>query len=396
MPAQRDYYDVLGLHRSTSPDDIKRAFRRLARTHHPDVNQNSPEAVERFKEINEAYEVLSDPGKRQRYDLHGHAGAREQAGFSGPGAGAGFGDIFDVFFGGGQGAGPAGPEPGADLRYDLKLTFHEAALGVEKTISLNRRERCEACAGSGAEPGTQPSGCPTCRGAGQVRRNQSTFLGTFSTVTTCPRCHGRGLIIPNPCASCRGEGRVRQRADIPFKVEAGASNDMRVRVRGEGEHGEPGAPPGDLYVFFHVRAHRVFRRNGRHLECTVDIPMSVAALGGTVEAPTLHEPATLDVPTGTQPGDVFRIRGGGIPDYGRSNPGDLHVVCRVVIPKRINRRQREALEQYAEASGELESTRQRGGHGLFEWVQNIFHREDEADDATPDEAEVGDEAGARR
>jgi molecular chaperone DnaJ len=372
---KRDFYEVLGVTRTASPEEIKGAYRQLARKHHPDVNPGDDGAEARFKEINEAYEVLSDPGKRQRYDRLGHAGVGAGSGADfGFGSGmGGFGDILDMFFGSGgreYGTAAFGPERGADLRYDLEITLEEAAFGAEKTIPIARQETCTLCKGSGQKEGTTPETCGTCRGAGQVRATQQTFLGSFSTVTTCPRCGGRGRIVRDPCSQCSGQGRERKTRKFPLKIPAGVENGARIRFSGEGEGGVRGGGAGDLYVVMLIRPHPVFERQGRDVVCEVSVSFAKASLGGRIEVPTLEGKETLSIPEGTQPGDVFRLRGKGLPEIGRTGRGDEHVIIQVTTPTHLNERQRRALMEFAAASGEEVGEPEETS--VFEKIRNIF------------------------
>lgn len=358
--AKRDYYEVLGVPRGASEQEIKKAYRRLARQYHPDVNKDDPQAEEKFKEINEAYRVLSDPEARARYDQFGHA-AFEQAGaggggdpFGGFGGFEGFGgfdDIFDMFFGRTERR-RAGPVRGADLRYDLEIDFEDAAFGTETEIEVPRIEVCPRCRGSRAEPGSPVRSCPHCGGSGEIRQVRQTAFGRFVNVQTCPSCRGEGKAIERPCAECRGAGTVHRIRRIKVKVPAGVDTGYRLRLAGEGEAGERGGPPGDLYVFITVRPHELFQRRGNDVVCEIPISFTQAALGDEIEVPTLDGRAKLKVPEGTQTGTRFRLRGKGIPDprgYGR---GDQFVEVRVVTPTRLTERQRELLKAFAEAGGD--------------------------------------------
>ena len=378
MAVKRDFYEVLGLSSSASADEIKSSYRRLARQHHPDVNQGDGSAEARFKEINEAYEILSNPEKRQRYDQFGHAGVNGAPGAGGfDFGGFGVGDIFDMFFGGtARDPGPRGSrlEPGADLRYDLEITLEEAAFGAERSIDVTKLETCTVCKGSGGKEGSRPETCPTCRGQGQVRSTQQTFLGSFSTVTACPKCRGEGQIVKDPCPRCHGDGRERKKKTLEVKIPAGVDSGARIRFTGEGEAGPRGGPSGSLYVVIRVRPHAVFERQGQDIACEVTISIAKAALGGKVEVPTLEGKDTLFLPEGTQPGDVFRLAGKGIPEVGRTVRGDEHVVVRVATPTRLNERQRKALHEFAAASGE--EVGETGDGSIFEKIRNIFHKKD--------------------
>jgi len=353
MSAKRDYYDVLGIGREATDDVIKKSFRSLARQYHPDVNKNS-DAETRFKEINEAYEVLSDREKRAMYDRFGHAGP--QAGFGGTGDFSGFGgfdDIFESFFGGMR-TGPAarrGPAKGADLRYDLTIEFEEAVFGVEKDVTLNRHEACSHCQGSGAEPGTQPLRCPQCNGTGEVRRQQQTFLGSFVQVTTCPRCRGEREIVTTPCAECRGQKVVEVERTIAVNIPAGVDNGTRIRLAGEGEPGTRGGPPGNLYVVLHVRKHRHFRREDSHILLELGINVAQAALGDKINVPTLDGDEQLVIPAGTQTGETFRLRGRGVPYLRRNGRGDQLVIIQVLTPTKLTASQQELLKELGKTLG---------------------------------------------
>lgn len=363
MP-KRDYYEILGVDRGASQEEIKKAYRRLARQYHPDLNPGNKEAEEKFKEIQEAYDVLSDPEKRSRYDQFGHAGVEGGAGAgSGPGGfggfdfgGAGFGgfdDILDMFFGEALGGRRRrrGPERGADVRLDLDISFEEAAFGTEKEVGVPRLERCPDCGGSGAAPGTGPVTCPACGGSGQVTITQRTPLGYYQTIRTCQQCQGMGTIISHPCKTCRGRGQVQRTRKIRIKIPPGVDTGARLRLAGEGEAGERGGPPGDLYVYINVLPHKVFRREGFDILCEVPISMVQAALGDEIEVPTLEGKAHLIIPEGTQSGTSFRLKGKGIPRLNGAGRGDQHVVVRVVIPKDLTEREKELLREFARLRG---------------------------------------------
>jgi molecular chaperone DnaJ len=356
MATQRDYYDILGVPRGASDDEVKRSFRRLAQQWHPDVNTETG-ADERFKEINEAYQVLSDPQRRQAYDLFGRAGVGGTGGEGyGPFAGfGGFGDLFDTFFGG-QAAGATRrgrPPAGADLRYDLRLTFDEAIKGVEKEIEFTAMARCDRCSGSGAAPGTSPVTCPQCHGSGETRQVRSTMLGQMVNVTTCGRCRGQGRIIETACGTCGGEGRVERKRSLRVSVPAGIDEGHQIRLSGEGEQGPRGGPPGNLYVVTHVEPHPVLRRQETELYFELPLSISQAALGARLPVPTPDGEEFVDVKPGTQPGTEIRLRGRGVPHLRRSGQrGDLHVLVDVRVPARLTSRQRELLEAFAAETGE--------------------------------------------
>ncbi|MEA2676553.1 MAG: molecular chaperone DnaJ [Chloroflexota bacterium] len=359
MATQSDYYDILGVPRGASDDDIKRSFRRLAQQWHPDVN-TSAEADSRFKEINEAYQVLSDPQRRQAYDMFGKAGAGG-AGFdpftSGGGAGfSGFGDIFDAFFGGAA-AGARRPRvpTGADLRYDLELSFAESISGTEKEIEFIALSRCDTCSGSGAEPGTTPSNCPKCGGTGELRQVRATMLGQMINVSVCDRCKGTGKIVESPCHTCRGDGRVERKRTLHVTIPAGIAEGHQVRLSGEGEAAPRGEVPGNLYVVVHVAPHPQLRRQETELFYDLSLSITQAALGAKVTVPTATGSEKIEIKAGTQPGAEIRLRGRGVPHLRRPDSrGDLHVLIDVKVPQRLSAKQRELLEQLSAELGEVD------------------------------------------
>lgn len=350
--AKKDYYDVLGVARNVSEADLKKAYRRLAMKYHPDRNPDDADAEARFKEAKEAYEILADPQKRAAYDQFGHAGVDPSAGMGGGGpGGASFSDIFsdvfgDIFGAGGGGGRRRGPQVfrGADLRYNLEMTLEEAVRGKEARIEIPKHVRCDTCEGSGAEPGSEPVTCPTCHGHGDVRIQQ----GFFSVQQTCPRCKGRGQVIANPCHSCGGLGKVEEPKTLSVKIPPGVDTGDRIRLSGEGELGENGGPPGDLYVQVMVKEHPIFTRDGNDLRCNMPISIVTASLGGELEVPTLEGRVSLKVPAGTQSGKPFRIRGKGVTPVRGGLPGDL--ICRVHVetPVNLTSRQKELLEELGE------------------------------------------------
>jgi len=366
--AKRDYYEVLGVNRDASEEEIKKAYRRLAMKWHPDRNPDNPNAEEHFKEANEAYEVLTSAEKRAAYDQYGHAGVHPQGSAGGA---AGFGDIFSDIFGeifGGQRGGRSTVFRGADLRYNLQITLEQAAHGFETKIRIPGIAECEECAGSGARKGTQAQTCPTCHGAGQVRISQ----GPFSIAQTCPRCHGSGKIIPHPCASCGGTGRVKLQKTLSVKIPAGVDEGDRVRLSGEGEPGVNGGPPGDLYVQVQIKQHPVFQRDHDDLHCEMPVSFATAALGGEIEIPTLDGSARIKVPTETQSGKVFRLRGKGIVGVRSHSAGDLF--CHVVVetPVKLTERQKELLREFESISQEDSARHNPRSKSWLEKVKEFF------------------------
>ncbi|MDI6815008.1 MAG: molecular chaperone DnaJ [Dehalococcoidales bacterium] len=347
MPAKRDYYEILGIARDATDEEIKKAFRKLAFKYHPDRNREDG-AEERFKEVNEAYEVLSDPDKRAAYDRFGHSGTEGffGRGFEGFNFG-GFGDIFDAFFGGATTATRQAPQPGADLHYGITITFEEAAFGCEKEINISRTENCSLCHGIGCKPGSQPSRCPNCNGTGQVRRVQRSIFGRFINTTTCSQCQGEGRIITEPCPQCRGTGMEKRQRSILVKIPAGVSNGWRIRLSGEGQAGTRGGASGDLYVTLSVEPHEFFTRDGDNILYELPINFAQAALGAEVEVPTLDGVTKLKVPAGSQTGKLFRLKDKGIPHLNRSGRGDQLVTLFVVTPEKLTEKQRQLLEELA-------------------------------------------------
>jgi len=379
MADKRDYYEVLGVPRTASQDEIKRAYRRLARKHHPDVNPGDAEAESRFKEINEAYEVLSDTEKRSLYDRFGHSAVNGGANGYPPGYGGftvdfgGFGDIFDMFFGAGTRHTTRerpSVERGSDLRYDIELTLEEAATGVERKIRLTKLETCDVCEGSGIGEGGSTETCPTCRGTGQVRQQQQTFLGTQIMITTCPRCEGEGRIITNPCRECGGQGRVRRTSEKTVKIPAGVDDGTRVRIAGEGEAGAKGGPPGDLYIVTFIKPHEIFERRGNDLWREIEVPMTQAALGATIKIKTLDGEENLNIAEGTQHGEIYTLRDKGMPDLRGHGRGDLNVIVKIKVPAKLTEEEKNVLRQFAELRGE--DTGGQEEKGFFERVRDAF------------------------
>lgn len=374
----RDYYDVLGVERSANKDDIKKAFRKLARQYHPDVSDH-PEAEGKFKEINEAYEILSDDEKRARYDRFGHAGVSGQAGYSGGAGFAGFEEIFEEFFssfGGRRSSNRRGPRPGADRRVNVTISFEEAVFGTDREIEFDRLETCDRCEGSGAEPGSMPVTCPTCSGTGEVRQVQQTFLGSMVRVAPCPNCGGKGTIVENRCQNCDGSGRLRKRAKLNVKIPAGVREGLQIQVRGEGDAAEGSvAPPGNLYVVVDVKEHEFFVR--RENDILLEIPINVvqATLGDKVIIPTVEGDVELSIPAGTQHGKVFRLRGRGFPrlrsDGSSSGRGDQLVHVHVEIPTKLSPEQQQLFEKLGELMGH-EVKPQPNGKGFMSRMRDWF------------------------
>ncbi|MFA4934380.1 MAG: molecular chaperone DnaJ, partial [Candidatus Methanoperedens sp.] len=380
MATKRDYYEILGVEKKAPADEIKSAYRKLAMQYHPDRNK-AADAEEKFKEISEAYAVLSDQNKRQQYDQFGHAGidmrySQEDIfrgaapdiedilrGFGGAGGGRrGGGSIFDTFFGGGGRR--EGPRRGSDVLYELAINLEDTATGKTVELEVPRTETCDTCRGSGAKPGTSPKTCPTCRGSGQVSRTQNTPFGRFMTTSTCGTCRGQGQIIDSPCTACHGSGTVQRRRKLEVKIPPGVDTGSRLRVSGEGEAGEKGGPQGDLYVEVHVRPHSIFTRSEDDIILEATISFTQAALGDEIIVPTLDGKAKMKLPPGTQNGQVFRLRGNGIPSLHMSGKGDQLVKIKVEVPTKLNDKQKQLLREFAEISGEKSRSK-----GIFEKVR---------------------------
>ena len=360
---KRDYYEVLGVSKGASEDEIKKAYKKMARKYHPDLNPDNKEAEEKFKEVNEAYEVLSDPDKKARYDQFGFAGVDPSYGAGAGGAGfdGGFdfgdlGDIFGSFFGGGFGTGrrtnPNAPQRGESIRLSVAISFEEAAFGCEKEVSVDRMEECSACHGNGCAPGTSPEVCPDCHGTGQVQIRRQTPMGVFATSSPCTRCGGKGRIIHQPCPDCHGTGAVRKRRTIQVSIPAGIDNGQTISVRGQGNAGKNGGPAGDLLVTITVKPHELFRREGTSVLCDAPITFAQAVLGAELEIPTIDGKVKYELPEGTQSGTTFRLKGKGIPSLNGRGRGDQYVTVHIETPRNLNREQKEALKKFAESVGE--------------------------------------------
>lgn len=377
--SKRDYYEVLGVAKTASEGEIKKAYRKMAMKFHPDRNPDNKDAEDKFKEASEAYEVLSDQQKRATYDQFGHAGLDGQAGggFSGGGFGDAFGDIFgDIFGGGGGFGGRRGPQPGADLQYELEVTLEDAVSGTTVDIRIPTKDICDNCDGSGAEPDSEVETCPTCHGAGQVRMQQ----GFFAVNRTCPKCHGTGKLIKSPCKKCHGEGYTHDHKTLSVKIPAGVDNGDRIRLQGEGEAGESGAPRGDLYVRIRVKQHAIFERVGNTLYCELPIRFASAALGGSVDVPTLGGKASLKVPAGTQSGQRFKLSGKGVKSVRTSQVGDMIVQVHIETPVKLTARQKELLQEFDESlQGKHYKQHSPKSHSFFDSVKSFFTGDDDED-----------------
>ena len=384
MASKRDYYEVLGVDKAASEEDIKRAYRKLAKKYHPDMNQGDKNAEAKFKELNEAYEVLGDKEKKARYDQFGHAGVDPNGfggagGFGGFGGAGGFEDIFDMFFGGTGGFGGfgstgstrrrTGPQKGADIKYELEIEFEEAAFGVKKDVHVTRNETCNECKGTGAKAGSSTETCKACGGSGEVRFTQNTIFGRVVNVKTCDECHGEGKVIKELCPQCKGRGSTRKRRRITIDIPAGVDNGSVMPLRGEGEPGLKGGSNGDLYIYIRVKPHKLFNREGINIYGEIPISFTQAALGDEIEVPTLEGKTRYTVPEGTQTGTTFRIKNKGIPSLKSKIRGDLYFTVKVVVPKKLSEQQKELLRKYAEISGDdLEEQ----GKSFFDKVKDAF------------------------
>ena len=360
---KRDYYEVLGVSRGASEDEIKKAYKKMARKYHPDLNPGDKTAEEKFKEINEAYEVLSDADKKARYDQYGHAGVDPNFGAGGFGGGfdgsfdfGDLGDIFGSFFGGGFGGGrrtnPNAPQRGESIRMSIAISFEEAAFGCEKAVTVERYETCDTCHGNGCAPGTSPEVCPDCHGTGTVQVRRQTPMGVFATSSPCPKCGGKGRIIHQPCKDCRGSGMVRKKKTIQASIPAGIDNGQTISIRGQGNAGKNGGPAGDLLITITVRPHELFRREGTSVLCEAPITFTQAVLGAELEIPTIDGKVKYTLPEGTQSGTTFRLKGKGIPSINGRGRGDQYVTVYIETPKNLNKEQKEALKKFAETMGE--------------------------------------------
>ena len=371
---KRDYYEVLGLKKGATPEEIKKAYRKLALKYHPDRNSSDSNAEDKFKEINEAYQVLSNSEKKARYDQFGSAEGMGGFDFQGGGFSdfGDFGDIFESFFGTRTRRGERGArsQKGANLRYNLEISFEDAAFGKETKIEVPSWETCPICKGSGAKPGTSPQTCPDCHGTGEIKSTQSTMFGQFVNVKTCPRCAGEGKIIKDVCTNCRGTGKVKKNRVVKVKIPAGVDSGHKLRISGRGEPGERGGPSGDLYIVLYVKPHKIFKRTGIDISCSHSISFVKAALGGITTVPTLEEKAKLKIPAGTQSNSVFRFRGKGIYKIGTQQRGNQYIKIKVEVPKKINEKQKNILLEYAKLNGEdLETL---GEKGIFEKIKKAF------------------------
>ncbi len=374
--SKRDYYEVLGVSKSASKDEIKKAYRKLSKKYHPDINKEA-DADEKFKEVKEAYEVLSDDAKRSQYDQFGHTDPNQGFGGGGFGGGGfgGFEDIFETFFGGGgsRRRDPNAPRQGADLQYTMTLSFEEAVFGKETDIEIPREETCDTCHGSGAKPGTKPETCKHCNGSGQLNVEQNTPFGRIVNRRVCHHCSGTGKEIKHKCSTCGGTGKVKKRRKIHVKIPAGIDDGQQLRVSGQGEPGINGGPAGDLYVVFHVRSHEFFERDEDDIYCEMPITFVQAALGDEIEVPTLHGKVKLKVPAGTQTGTKFRLRGKGVPNVRGYGVGDQHVIMRIVTPTKLTEKQKQLLQEFAEISGKVPQGDQE--EGFFSKVKRAFKGE---------------------
>lgn len=350
LMSKKDFYDVLGVGKDASEDEIKKAYRKLARKYHPDVNKAS-DAEERFKEVKEAYDTLGDSQKRAHYDQFGHTDPNQGFGGGGGADFGGFGDIFDMFFGGGGRRNPNAPRQGADLQYTMTIDFKEAVFGKETEIEIPREETCSTCNGNGAKPGTKPETCQHCSGSGQLNIEQNTAFGRIVNRRVCNHCSGTGKFIKDKCRTCGGDGTVKKRKKIKVRIPAGIDHGQQIRHSGQGEAGANGGPPGDLYIVFNVKPHEFFERSGDDIFCEMPITFAQAALGDEIEVPTLTGKVKLKIPAGTQTGSNFRLKGKGVPNVHGRGQGDQHVKVRIITPKKLTEKQKDLLREFAKVSG---------------------------------------------
>lgn len=376
--AKKDYYDILGVDQDASQKEIKRAYRDLSKEYHPDISDKE-NAEEKFKEITEAYEVLSDEETRAKYDRYGHAGVNQDAGGQGRAGGfgggnfGGFDDIFDIFFGegGGRGRRRNGPRKGADLKYRMSVSFEEAAFGAEKEITIPRTEDCSACDGTGAASKSDLESCAKCNGTGELKFKQNTPFGQMVQTKTCDRCGGSGQFATNPCSECNGEGKVKRNRKVSVNIPAGVKNGSKLRIRGEGQAGENGGPAGDLYVVVSVESHEIFKREGDDVICEVPISFVQATLGAEIQVPTLDGKVKFTIPEGTQPGTSFRLQDKGIPHLNRRGRGDQRIKVKVVIPEDLDQEQKEMLQEFADISGEEINPEHKG---FWDKIKSFFEK----------------------
>ena len=372
---KRDYYEVLGVGKDASAEDIKKSYRKLARQYHPDVNK-AADAEAKFKEVKEAYDVLSDDGKRSTYDRYGHVDPNQGMGGAGGSDFGGFGDIFDMFFGGGGGRrDPNAPQRGNDLQYTMTVEFKEAVFGKETEISIPRTESCDTCFGTGAKPGTKPEGCSICKGTGQQEVVQNTPFGRMVNRRACSNCSGTGKVIKEKCGTCHGAGKVKRQRKINVRIPAGVDDGAQIRLSGEGEGGLRGGPAGDLYIVIRVKPHEFFEREGDDLYCEVPLTFAQAALGDEIEIPTLTEKVKLKVPAGTQTGTYFRLKGKGVPKLRGYGQGDQHVKVTIVTPTKLTDEQKELLRQFSGHSGVAQVDEQEHHESIFERMKKAFRGE---------------------
>lgn len=375
MADKRDYYEVLGIEKGASADEIKSAFRKKAMKYHPDRNPDNKEAEENFKEVNEAYAILSDPDKKNKYDKFGHAGVDPNAGFGGAG-GAGFGgfdDIFDmfggIFNGGGGHQRRNGPRKGQDLQQHVSITFKEAAFGVKKDINVSKYVQCDECTGTGAKKGTTPKTCPNCGGSGEVRQNQRTPFGTFQSTGPCPECNGTGKIIEEKCDKCHGNGKIRKNVTLSVSIPAGVDNDNVITLRGQGEPGVNGGPNGDMYIIITVKPHEMYKRVGQDIQIEIPITFDQAALGDEIVVPTLEDKVSYKIPAGTQPNTIFRLKGKGIVSTRGSKRGDLYVKVILEIPKKLTSKQKKAIKKMTD---EMDDSCYAKKTSFFDSIKEVF------------------------